>query len=232
MFITDVQISLDKLSEFSKDSVKGYASMCNEILANLRVFENDFKIENESDYEIAYVIKGYLCTASCYTFNNNHIENDRVWALEYVYGKAMAKYNKRFLLKDPDAVLIANYLLSSKYYINIDNIAIISIAKKHNILRKSNGYLYVVGLNKKIGDNLFTVDCKGREHRQYRNTIGRQAFPFAMQRYEELINDSFFNDIEELSKFCNITDIGVHKNCCKTPPLCNFYKLQDVIFTR
>ena len=231
MFIPDVQISLDKLSEFSKDSVKGYASMCDQILANLHIFENDFKIENESDYEIAYIIKGYLCTASCYTFNNNHSENDRVWELENVYGKAMAKYNKRFLFKNPEAILIANYLLSSKYYVNIDNFEVISIAKKLNILRKSNGYLYVVGLSKKVGDNVFTVDCKGRGHRQYQNTIGRQAFPFSNQRYEEFINNSFLNGIEELSKFCNKTDIGDYKNCCKTPPLCHFIELQSVIYS-
>lgn len=155
------------------------------ILANLDVLAKPARIASEGQYALARAMKTALCSVSCTTSNTNHPDDARVWEIEASWAKVLHAFNNRLLIKDSDTRLLANYLIWNRRLRNVDERSLIELAAERGILRLREGKVYVVGLYKKVGNNVFTVDAKGREHRQFMNTIGRQAFSVRWDGYHE-----------------------------------------------
>lgn len=158
-------------------SPEEYVRLMEECVKDLGRFTPPKRLETEDDYRNAHKVKGLLCSLSCYTFNNKHPRNDEVWDLEAAWGALMARYNRRLLIKNPEAKTIARYLLWNRRYRDIAVEHFYKLLRNHGFLCRSvDGGCYVIGLVMKVGDNVFTVDDRGRHYRQYRHTVGRQAF--------------------------------------------------------
>ena len=191
-------------------------------LARLDEFETPFPVTTEAEYVRADAIRRILSHLACYTFNTEHPHNDRVWALETTWAAALVKFNRRLLIKNPDARLVARYLLWSYVFRGADPRAAFALARQHGVLRKrvhTDGrppVLCVIGLDRAFGDNVFTVDRRGREHRRYGRTIGRQAFPVRRPLpWSGDDADVFLSTIPELDETYHLTDIGDFKHAAR-----------------
>ena len=154
-----------------------YATRQQALLTHLEQVRTPFRIQDENDYRRARAIKSALCSLSCYTSNNRLAQDDEVWRLESAWGAELHRWNRRLLLKEPLDIAIANYLLWH-YRLRgpIPTQRVYETARRREILRRWNDEPMVVGLEKKVGDNVFTVDRYERHYRHYGRTIGRQAF--------------------------------------------------------
>jgi hypothetical protein len=164
-----------------------YVRSRQEALQHLDALENPPRIADEKQYRYARAVKSMLASLSCFTFNTKHPEDDRVWRLESEWGRELARYNRRFLVKDHETRAIARYLLWPRYWPGVDHRQLFDEAKRRGLLRKRRPQgrgdldfcLYVVGLEMKVGDNTFTVDRHGRHYRHYNRSCARQAFHMA-----------------------------------------------------
>lgn len=156
--------------------------------------------ENQADYDRCYERRDMLANFSYSSDKRAEAKRSEIDVLLGAYEKALVLYNRRFLLKDGIARLIAKYMAWTKYFTAIDSKVAFKEAKDHDVLRKTvdeNGVicLYVVGLNFDVGDNTFTVDRRGRQHRQRNKTIGRQAiyvsnkYPFENDELKQFVAD-------------------------------------------
>jgi hypothetical protein len=180
-------------------SPAAYRERMEMMLGNLDKLKTPKKIETESDYKSAYAIKSALCSLACYTSNNHHPSDDLAWSLENVWGTALVKYNRKLQLKSSEDITVANYLLSKSRYVQLDHVKLIQFAKTRGFLRLVNGKLAVIGLNKKIQDNVTRVDSRGREYSLFVSTIGRQFFMVEIFSTDEFQNDqSLLAGIPEL----------------------------------
>lgn len=195
-----------------------YVKSRQEALKRLDALEDAPPIADEEQYRYARAVKSMLASLSCFTFNTKHPEDERVWRLESEWGRELACYNRRFLLKDHEARAIARYLLWSRYWPGIDHRGLFDDAKRRGLLRKLRRQgrgdldfaLYVVGLEMKLGDNTFTVDRHGRHYRHYHRTCARQAF-HVMQRLDlaGLESDAtWFEDVPTLGEDWTETFLG------------------------
>lgn len=191
-------------------------------LARLDEFETPFPVTTEAEYRKADAVRRMLSGLSCYTFNTRHPLNDRVWALESTWAATLVKFNRRLLIKDPDARLVARYLLWSFVFRGPDPRAAFVLARQHGLLRKCSRtdgrgpLLCVIGLDRAVGDNVFTVDRRGREHRRYGRTIGRQAFPVCRTLpWSDDDAEIFLATIPELDDSYRVTHIGDHKHAAR-----------------
>lgn len=151
------------------------------ILANLDRLENPSMPADEVDYQRMYAIKEAVGSLWCALINSDRPGADRLSKLENAYAELLAKYNRRFLVTGT-AKLIARYLLWRKTFSAVDRHVAFLVAREFGVLRKTRydrsqpWTLVVVGLDRKEGNNVFTVDKHERHYRQYLRTIGRQAF--------------------------------------------------------
>lgn len=199
-------------------SGEAYVRDRQEALRHLDELERPPRIRNEEQYSGAREVKSLLASLSCFTFNTGHPENDRVWRLEALWGRALARYNQRYLIRDHETRAIARYLLWSRYWPGVDPRQVLDEAKRRAVLRKGkasglgtpNAHLYVVGLEMKVGDNTFTVDNYGRHYRHYHRTCARQAFHLgeALDRAGIAAAASWFADVPELGAAWTETAIG------------------------
>ncbi|USD35634.1 MULTISPECIES: hypothetical protein [Vibrio] len=192
-------------------------------------------VQNENEYLSQLKVKEFLCALSCYTSKTKHPLNDRVWELESVYGIALSKYNKRSLIKNKDIKYLAKYLSWPYFYTKvIDHQQALKAAAAYGILRKnisenSDGStrteLYVIGLHYKVGDNTFSVDSRGREHRRYIKTMGRQALPVVVPHDEYKLfierEKEAVSRIPELHNSFYVTYVGDGKGCIRAIPMSN-----------
>lgn len=123
-----------------------------------------------------------LASLYCYAFNRKHPAFNRVSELENKFAALQARYNRRFLVTDPDATLIARAHLWAYSFISVDSRAVWVLARDRGVLAAKRhvdtGLLVprIIGLQRAVGDNTFTTDSRGRDRRRYLRTIGRQAF--------------------------------------------------------
>lgn len=176
----------------------------------------------EEEYRHLHAIKSQLASLYCHTFNTEHPAFDRVCRLEDEYGKLLAAYNRRLLVKSRSHVLVARYLLWSRRFAVISKNAAFLVAREFDLLRKvrqdasAPWRLVVIGLSRAVGDNVFTVDRHGRQHRQHRRTIGRQAFAieqshaFTPQQWDE-----FLDGIPELDPTYREVYVGDRKHAVR-----------------
>lgn len=192
------------------------------LLARIDEFQTPFPVTTEAEYRKADTVRRMLSSLACYTFNTQHPLNDRVWALETAWAAPLVKFNRRLLIKDPAARLVARYLLWAYVFPGVDPRAVFVLARQHGVLRKrvrTDGrppLLCVVGLDRAVGDNVFTVDRRGREHRRYGRTIGRQAFPVC-RPFPWSGDDAevFLSSIPDLDETYHVTDIGDFKHAAR-----------------
>lgn len=188
------------------------------ILSNLAALERPQKIANEAEYAIARAVKTALCSVSCTTSNTSHPDDARVWAIESAWGKVLHAFNARALIQDSDTRLLANYLLWNRRLMSVSDRSLMELAAERGILRQREGKVYVVGLYKKVGNNVFTVDSNGREHRQFMNSIGRQAFSIRWDCYQDAAKD-LHPQIPPLPEDYEITGCYDGKYGARTPGL-------------
>lgn len=189
-----------------------------EALRHLDDLETPPRIRNEEHYGAAREVKSLLASLSCFTFNCRHPDNDRVWRLEAEWGRALARYNRRFLIADHESRAIARYLLWSRFWPGVDPRRVLDEANRRGFLRKGRPQgrgtltfdLYVIGLEMKVGDNTFTVDNYGRHYRHYHRTCSRQAFHVedSLDRAGIAPDSTWFTDVPGLGAAWTPTAIG------------------------
>ena len=213
-----------------------YVQRNEEILTCLEKFEFPNSIKTEESYRQAQAIKSLLSGLFCYAANTNNPEFERVADAENRWGRMMAQYNRRCLIKDPKTRSLARYLLWNSYFLTVNLRVALEEAKRQGILRRGRddqgqpqNTLLVVGLEMKVGDNVFTVDRRGREHRQYVKTIGRQAFSVS-QKYREVVDETFMDSIPVVDETYRHTSIGDHKHGAR--PISLRYSERDSILQR
>jgi hypothetical protein len=121
------------------------------------------------------------------------------------------KHSTRLRIKDKDTKSAAKYLVWKNLYTSLNNSRVIEYVADKGFIKKSLNsegiqQLYVTGLHSKICDNSFTVDSRGREHRQYMTSNANFAIGIASD-----MPCSFLNDIEELSEFYTTSGFGQRK---------------------
>jgi len=180
-------------------------------------------IETDLEYALYRIRRSLLSSAENHAFNQKD-EGLRTKLSKRLsqYESAMVAYNRMFELPQGDDRIIARYLLWGRYFMGVYDGAAWLEARDRGVLRKKRredgaGFaFYVVGLRYKVGDNVFTCDSRGREHRQYANTIGCQAIftqqkmPFSGERLEH-----FAASVPDLDPTFHETDVGDHKHCVK-----------------
>lgn len=190
------------------------------LLAHIDLLEAPVLPTCDEEYRALTRLRRDLSSLSCYTSNSSHPLNDRVWALEGVYGKLQAQYNRKFEIRDADDRSLARYMLYGKFLTAPKRATCFLEARDRGLLVKVSaapgtdaypGTLLVQGLNCKVGDNVFTVSRggSGAEHRQYRNHIGRQAIcieqriPFDAAQYAQ-----FLSTVPEMTDLHNEVSVG------------------------
>lgn len=147
-----------------------------DMLDKIELAVSRFKITDQKSFESAKTIKGKLCSLSCYTFNNNLPENDRIWKIEAMLGKKMYAWTRKNLASSEDNLLI-RYLLWNKRYSadkKVREWIIDRLIEKELIgfiVRDNKKDIVVRGIHCKVGDNIFTGNA-----RQYVRTCGPQCF--------------------------------------------------------
>lgn len=191
-------------------------------LGHLDRIDNPRPIVSEAQYLVAAKVKRMLSALYCLTFNEEHEAFDRVAAMEGKYGATMHQFNRGLLLKDRRAILVARYMLWNYRMTEVDARTPFLVARAYGLLRKRTNAdgcsptIVVVGLERKVGDNLFTTGSNGRPYRMYANTIGRQAFecsrstPFSAEEQA-----AFEASLPELCATYHVTSIGDGKFMAK-----------------
>lgn len=175
--------SIDLAPFFGATSLEEYKFRNEHVFALLPQLENLPAIVDEDQYKRYWEIKCILSSMSCGMFDVRDPRTDDIYRVERAVANRLAHYNKSFLITDRKHALVARYLLWRHRFSLIEPITAFLAAREFGILRRvgepAAGVPYsivVVGLDRKEGDNVFTVDHHGRHYRQYRRTIGRQAF--------------------------------------------------------
>lgn len=182
-FMSAKDTSVDLAPLFRPTSLDEYTQRNEHIFSLLHELEVLPKIVDEDQYKRYREIKSILSSMSCSMFDARDPRTDDIYRVERAVAKRLASYNKRFLISDRRHALVARYLLWRHRFSRIESITAFLAAREFGILRRVGGppegvpySIVVIGLDRKEGDNVFTVDDHGRHYRQYRRTIGRQAF--------------------------------------------------------
>lgn len=144
---------------------------------------------------------------------------DQTLRLAHDYWLRIADYSAARELPAGPSRLVARYMIYSKAFVRHDARIAWMEALDAGILRKRERVdqpgefaYFIVGLNYKVGDNTFTQDSRGREHREYVDTFGLQAiaverpFPFNPQEAAE-----FAKRTPDLSEDRFLTEVGSGK---------------------
>jgi hypothetical protein len=139
------------------------------------------------------------------------------------------KHSSTLRIKDKDTKSAAKYLVWKNYYTSLDNGRVIEFVAEKGFIKKAlnaDGHqqLYVTGLHSKVCDNSFSVDAKGREHRQYMTSNANFAIGIASN-----MPSSFISEIEELPEFYTTSSIGQRKGLLR--PLGMTYNDKQFITT-
>lgn len=148
----------------------------------LNDLENPSPIKNEETYQDYLTISRRLCSVSCTTSNHDLPENDQVWALEGEYNRLIHVWTKKTrIIKDPLLKAVCKLMSWDRYmpWYNTQQVwgklADFALANKA-LYQDEQKNLVVAGFNVKIGDNIFSIDSRGRDHRKYVSTVAPQAF--------------------------------------------------------
>lgn len=115
----------------------------------------------------------------------------------------------------------ARYVIWSYIFRDVDHAKVLDHLKGSGLLRRdADGRVLVLGLSAKVGDNLFSVDRRGREHRRYVDTLGRQGF-YVNQRTQDAADTvhGFVAALPEADSTINRTWVRDGKFAAKPPAL-------------
>ena len=199
-----------------------YVSRMHQLIEQLDSLKSPQLPTSKAEYHQLWAIKSALSGLSCDTFNSNHPRNSEVWDLEAVYGRLMQRYNHRFLISDSVEKQVANYVLCERHFIAHHERAFRSflsyLAQRDRLRWDPDIGLCIIGLYKKVGDNVFSSSENGRHHRQYAHTTGRQAFPVA-SHLNDLAQREFAVNVPALDGAFQVTYLGDGKNRARHPKL-------------
>jgi len=202
----------DFTAKMNNTTTEQYKNNLNQFLEKIDVLENAVNIaviKNFEDYKKCSELKAILSSLFCFSFNNKLPEFEKIAKIESSLGKKLLDFVKKNTVKNSEIKTVVRYLLWGKYYSQQSFSKIYEVLKKHNLLRRQGDNLCVIGLHYKVGDNLFTVDYNGREHRQYVSWAGFQAFYNKSGQFKQFIIDTDkWNEIPELEDIYEIT--GLH----------------------
>lgn len=144
----------------------------------------DKPIKTDADLASAKALQSYLTGLECTAYNSGFDSafKERLFNVKTRVQKRLISYTKRQLINDPKLSLLCRYALSDTYFTGCDHAKLMSIIHSAGHLMKAttkNGQVrfYIRGLKAKVGDNTFSIDRRGRDHRQYLNVTVPQAFP-------------------------------------------------------
>lgn len=204
------------------DNAEQYAKTMNELLENLDTYTIS-KVANEEEYGFARRCQSVLTSLECYTFNNKVEGYDKqIYAQKDVVYKALKRYNARFLIKDKSVRSVARYLLWNYTFTNENIEKLIRYALENGVLRKEVNEqgvvsVYVVGLNYKVGDNVFAIDNQGRQYRKYLESSANQAFPvYLNDERRSKLPAELLNSIPKMENRYSVTYIGDGKGCARS----------------
>jgi len=197
------------------------------LLSQLDTIDVVAKIESEEEYSVARKVSEELCSLSCYTFNHQSPLNDRVWRMEGMWNREIARYTKRtYDRKDPDDICVANYAIGTKHFLNVNTqrdyylSEVVPYLLSREMLANDpdDGKIVVLGLRKKVGDNVYSVDRRGNQHQQYVSMACPQAFYLA-DRYLAQLKDVVLPDMPEGTRTVYLSSGSGGKGSAKTPAL-------------
>lgn len=189
----------------------------------LDLLENPSPIKDEVTYNQYRILSGILCSLSCTTSNRSLPENDQVWSLEAQHNRRLYAWVKKTrLINDPLTKAVCKLLswnklfavyATSSHWAKLADHALANGA----LFKDEDGDLVVAGFNYKVGDNIFTVDDRGREHRQYVSTASPQALCLGRKPSNMLANMGWENGktIPELPEEYRVTYQGDGKGRIK-----------------
>lgn len=181
------------------------------------------KIKSDEDFARMLTFKSALSSLYCYTSNNKLPEFDRVSKLEGQLGNKMHKWTLRGLAPSDDNLLI-RYILWNRRYVGdtetrkkiLDEL----IAKGYIFIRPAGRHndeeIVVTGIYCKVGDNVFSRDRSGREHRQYVDVCVQQCFKLTWEIDLEYVKTK---DLQVLEKDLTMTWMGDGKGCARHPKI-------------
>lgn len=176
-------------------------------------------IRSEGQYR-CYLAIFILLDAACFAAFNVSGSNleDSLYQVKQQFADRLREFNRRHLAQGRDANLIARYLLTGRSFTAVPVRTAMLVARAEKVLgfkrhlESGQPVLYVVGIERKIGDNLFTVTRSGRHYRKFRDTIGRQAFvPSKDHDFSPAELEIFCHGMTELDDSYRVTWVGNFK---------------------
>ncbi len=225
-FINDLsaQVEGDNTGEdYVKNRIKAL-----EKIDDIEKIVNNAKINTMEDYDRYSHIKSVLSSLFCFTANNKKQEFDRVCNIESKIGDKLVKFVKKQTVKDRKVRALIRYVLWNKYYMNQDMESIYDELIKNDVLRKKGSGIYVIGLHYKVGDNTFTVDAMGRQHRNYVGWTALQAISVVSSTLTDFITENNkWSEIPELEDRYSTVTVCDGKYCIR--PIRLKYEERDII---
>ena len=207
------------------------------VLDGIEKLYSDKPIKSAAEEKQAKALQSYL-TSAYYTAWSRQLGNgykDRLQSLLEPLQKRLISYTKRQLIKDPEISLMCRYLVASSYYPGCNQGKLLSLVNDRGYLLKKthdNGAVsfFIRGLAAKVGDNTFSIDRRGREHRQYLTVTVPQAFPvYTNGETYTMSSHDFIKSVPELdSAYYHITSFGDRKGCARHFPV-QWHKVPDLL---
>lgn len=179
----------------------------------LDALANPVTIKSEEQYAQYLELSSKLSSLDCLTFNIGHPMNKQVYALEIAYNRRIHTWvRKTRVITDKTHKALAKYLTFSRYYPDLQSRQPLeSIADKllqAGWLYKHNEALVVAGFNLKLGNNVFTVDRLGREHRKFIVSASPMALPVSHEKARLLESWKRLDEVPELPDDYRVIYIG------------------------
>jgi predicted transcriptional regulator len=200
-----------------KEAVSDYVEQHDKALTELNTIDDkikSFKIKTIKDYIEAFKLKGLLSSLFCYSANNKKKEFDRVADLENNLGEKIGKFARNYKKITPDQRKLGKYILWPKRYTceNMDTMADAII--KADMLRKSDGKYYIIGINLAVGDNTFGFSNRtGKQWRLYNKVCCFMAIGVSWAyRWGEVFDEK---DVPELEDYYEKYWVGNYKGGVK-----------------
>lgn len=166
-------------------SIEGYIESHEEFLAKLEAIDGRVKavrVQSLDDYLQTQKLAAVLSSLFCYTFNKSKPEFERVGAIDRNLDKKLLQFAKHYdQAKSFESKALIKYVCWNQYYPNHDTEKIVGMLLQEGRLfcHVSDGVwkaYFVSGMHLQTGDNVFTPDKKGRNHRCFNESWALQAF--------------------------------------------------------
>jgi hypothetical protein len=232
----------DAIADLANDTPRADASMENaRIQAAVEAIGDlypDKPIKSERDYKTAKAVNGYANSIYYNTPTGMLDEPSKEVLLNVIQRieRRLMGYINRTLIKDSKTSLLCRYALSDRYFSDENQAALLQYLHARGVLLKQvndDGKVgfYIRGLKSKVGDNTFSVDRLGREHRRYLEVTAPQLYPVQCRNNTPYTLDSH-DFISEVPTFdandYYITGFGDHKGLSRRFPV-DWYNIYSAL---